>query len=581
MKRKLLFIGATIFSLSLFCFVACSSSDESSNASNENSGNSTPVVDESVSYSISFDTSNFSVNSETDQTVCMLPGISKYKNSQVTSADLPSFTVKSGYQFVGWYMDPQHAQAFAPFYLNEGKRLYAKFTSTSGEAVPNYILIYNSEFDVAKPKTTSGILTTHMASTNIGGYEKYLCGWFYNQSYTNRVMVGDRITKDTTLYGKWIPPSTISPGNGATFEGHEYVSDIDWYVKGTEANPDTRSKDFTKATDFSQDTDYHAAAGMWTFDNAVVYSRQTDRVVASVKNGKIKKLYLSAGSGSTHNMIPYQVGSSVDMTQLQGFIAVKATGAGTVSAVIEKGASSSDANPTGVAALVNDSGTILAAVKNNTSGEKITLSADVTSAGIVYLIYSRNDDTGGRISVYSMTFTTPKADYATLSYWTHLGEYYAQMSSKDSQKAWQYFRLDSDGINITRVASALGPLAYGTTTGRMYWSSSNTTYGYFFFVDETAYHTTHGALASSISGTLCTTWTNIAEGLSITLTSDGKVKDDINNVSGTYTNNEGVITVNFDASTYIFVYDGSRLFYNCIIFKGPLTTQSYSLIWES
>ncbi|MBQ7539009.1 MAG: leucine-rich repeat protein [Treponema sp.] len=422
MKRKLLFIGAMIFTLSLFCFVACSSSDDSdgnntissnttpvsdedsSDDTNTPSGDTTPAVDESVSYSISFDTANFSVHSDSDQTVTWVSGISKYKNSKVTSDDLPSFTVKSGYKLAGWYMDAAHTQEFSPFYITENKRLYAKFTTTSGEAITTYILTYNSEFDVAKPKTTNGLLTKDMVPFYIRGYEKYFCGWFYNQSFTERAMWGDTVTQDTTLYAKWISPSAITPGSGATFEGHEYVSGIDWYTKGEE-NPDTRSK-FTKATNFSQNGSYHACNDLWTFEGAVLYPNMFDRITAVVKNGKITKLNMYGAEGAANNTLPYQVGGTVDMTQRENFIAVKASGAGTVSAVIEKKPDTSVTSPTGVAALVDESGTILAAVKNDTEKETVTLSADVTSAGNVYLIYSRNEDSSGSINIYSIEFIT-------------------------------------------------------------------------------------------------------------------------------------------------------------------------------
>ncbi|MBQ6780311.1 MAG: hypothetical protein IJP62_03650 [Treponema sp.] len=583
MKRTFLFAFMAMFAV--FCFVSCGSDDDSSN-DNNSSGDNTSKPDESVSYKISFDFANFLVKSADDQTVGSMSSAVKSKNEQFTADDLPKatdYTIKTGYTLVSWYMDAARTQAFSPFYVTEDSRLYAKFTTSDGQAVPTYVLTYISEYEVEKcPKTTSGVLTAAMLK-GFTGYEKYFCGWYYDSNYTQPALYGDTVDKDTTLYAKWIALSDVNPGAGTTFTNHAYPSEVNLYTRTSERNLDTAEYDYTKTNSFSSTSmNYYVAPGVWNFDGAVLYSNKFDRMQIKTKKGALSNLYMSCHSNKAYRSdVPSQVGGSVDMTKIDVFIAVKATGAGTVEASLTTGKSDSDTTPTGVAALVDANGTVLAALKNDTKDQAATLTANVTSAGNVFLVYSRNEDSGGGIYVNSMTFTAPKADYATLTYWTQKGIYYAQMSSKDSSKSWQYFYLDSSGINITRVASASGPIAYGATTGRMYWSSTNETYGYFFFVNETAYHTTDGALSPLVSDTLCTTWTNIAEGRSITFTSDGKVKDDINNISGTYTNDEGVITVTFDASQYIFVYDGSRLFSNCKIFKGPLETKSYSLIWES
>ena len=405
MKRNFLFFGTLLFVASAFCFVACSSGDDS-DGNNTISSNTTPVVDESVSYTITFDTSNFAVTSESDQTVTSVSSVTKYKNAQFTSADLPTVTVKSGYKLAGWYMDAAHTQAFSSFYATENVRLYAKFATEAGVDVPNYVITYESEYDVAKPKTTSGLLTS-LHVPRFTGYDKLFCGWFHDSNYTNQAIFGDTVDKDTTLYAKWLLPGTVSPGSGAIFADHEFPEELDLYTRTTgEKDPDIGTYAYTKATEFSSTStsiNTYIAPGLWNFDGVVLYSTYFDYMGLKGKNSK--STLLNFGSSRNNLEVPNLVGGAVDMKKLEAFVAVKATGAGTVSASIKKGANT-DKNSSfaGVVALVNENGTVLAAIKNDDK-EKATLSADVTSLGNIYLVFSRNGDDGGMLYVESMKFT--------------------------------------------------------------------------------------------------------------------------------------------------------------------------------
>ncbi len=386
-------------------FTACSDDDD--DTSNDN----TLQSDESMSYKISFDFANFLVKSANDQTVSSLSSAVKYKNQQFTADDLPppaDYAIKTGYKLEDWYMDSKYTRKFEPFTVTEDSRLYAKITTSTGETVPTYVLTYDSEYEVEKcPKTTSGVLTSSMLK-NFTGYEKYFCGWYYDSNYTKLALHGDTVTKDTTLYAKWISLSAIKPGSGTTFTNHAYPSDVDLYIRSTEKNTEIGEYNYTKASEFSSDeSSYYVAPGMWNFDGAVLYSNQFDRMSVNTKRGTLSNLFMSCHSNrSRRSDVPNQVGGSVDMTKIDVFIAVKATGAGTVEASLTTGKSDSDTTPTGVVALVNANGTVLAALKNDTNNQAATLKANVTSAENVFLVYSRNEDSGGRIFVNSITFTS-------------------------------------------------------------------------------------------------------------------------------------------------------------------------------
>ena len=213
--------------------------------------------------------------------------------------------------------------------------------------------------------------------------------------------------KDTTVYAKWISYDAVNAGVGATFRGHDYVPEIDWYTRPTENNNEINDYDYTKATEFSTEktTTKYYVVGLWSFDNAVLYSSKFDRMHAKVSKGAIENMNMACHSHrSIRSDVPNKVGGKVDMTKIDVFIAVKATGAGTVTASIKT--ADGETCPTGVTALVNESGTVLAAQKNQTGDARYcTLTANVTSAGNIFLVTSRNEDDGGGIDVYSMNFS--------------------------------------------------------------------------------------------------------------------------------------------------------------------------------
>lgn len=402
--RKSLFFGTMLCAVVMLCFAACSDGD---------SGDNAPVVDESVSYYISFDTSNFAVKSASDQTVTAVSAVTKYKNAQFTSADLPTFTVKSGYKLAGWYMDAAHTQAFSAFYATNHVRLYAKFATEAGVDVPNYVITHVDEYSSLWEKNaTSGVLTRRMVKTDITGHPKFFCGWFYDSAYTNLVTVGDQVTADTALYGKWLSPSAINAGNGTTFNNHEYVDGVSWHQHSSEKNIDTDDYDYTTISAFTDSATekekYYLVPGVWSFDGAALYTCR-DGIHILAKNSVLTKLYLH----DCKTAVPVTTGAAVDMSEVYAFVAVKATGAGKVEALIQSTTDERNTSATSVAALVSENGTVLASqmidqrttANGGTGGYSGTLSATVATAGNVFLVFALNEDTAGNLIIESMNFT--------------------------------------------------------------------------------------------------------------------------------------------------------------------------------
>ena len=394
MKKKFLFTALAM--CVIFGFVACGGEDEGSGNSSSSSSSST------TSYYISFETANFAVESDS-QMVTSVSSVEKNAGDTFTASDIPSFTVRSGYKIAGWYFDAAHTQAFASFSVTEAVRLYGKFTTTDGTEVPTYLVTYNSEYSTHSSQTTDKYIRLQTPTST----KKLFEGWYYDSNYTKRAVQGDTVDKDTTVYAKWISYDAVNAGVGATFSGHDYVPKIDWYTRTTERNNEINDYDYTKATEFSTEktsTNYYVV-GLWSFDNAVLYSSKFDRMHAKVRKGAIENMNMACHyNRSIRSDVPNEVGGKVDMTKIDVFIAVKATGAGTVTASIKT--ADGETCPTGVTALVNESGTVLAAQKNQTGDARdCTLTANVTSAGNIFLVTSRNEDDSGGIDVYSMNFS--------------------------------------------------------------------------------------------------------------------------------------------------------------------------------
>ncbi len=98
---------------------------------------------------------------------------------------------------------------------------------------------------------------------------------------------------------------------------------------------------------------------------------------------------------------------TIDLRLVKDFIAVKASGAGTVSASVTNYSITVD---TGVAALVDSTGKILDAVTLTAKSDTVTptaqtLSASVSSSGVYMLIISKNESGGGTVNINSFTFS--------------------------------------------------------------------------------------------------------------------------------------------------------------------------------
>ena len=108
---------------------------------------------------------------------------------------LPTPT-RQGYQFDGWYYDGAFKQkATAPLTIQKNTTLYAKW-------IKQYTVSFfsNGGTEVNEIITLGNILSEPQTSKN----EHLFDGWYFDSTFGNKASFPLHITKDTTLYAKWI-----------------------------------------------------------------------------------------------------------------------------------------------------------------------------------------------------------------------------------------------------------------------------------------------------------------------------------------------------------------------------------------
>ncbi len=368
---------------------------------------STSSEPEEIKYYVYFDVTNLATKPS---------GVAKKPGEQFTQADLPTLSdVKDGYTFAGWYLDSAHTTPFAEFTVTQDNvRLYAKFTDASGNAVVTYTISYVNDCPDAdnSPTTTTGYVTSANDRTGIGttrGRDGYLFGgWFYDATYTNHVMRGDPITKDTTFYAKWVAVSSLSISSSATFGGLTYadVSSADWYTRSANKDASSGEYTYTKETAFTADrTKFYLRNGVQTISGAVIWAETMSySITPQVENEAIdeKGLYLTNG-----DVFPAE--ESLQTSDLHQYLMLKMPSAGTIKAIVYNGTSSSITTATNaIVILLDKDGTILAKKTLDNRGSVPRTAHELTGTikepGDVYLAFFRNGDTTGGVYVQSISF---------------------------------------------------------------------------------------------------------------------------------------------------------------------------------
>ncbi|MBR1535803.1 MAG: leucine-rich repeat protein [Treponema sp.] len=268
--------------------------------------------------------------------------------------------------------------------------------------------------DTTVTKTTdTGLVTNSLYYSGSGvtrGIEGYFFGgWYYDSEFTKQVLPGDTLeSKETTFYAKWLTMQDISDmaESSQNFVGVSF-SEIDGVLctRSTDKNTVTDTYDYTLAQGFTTlGVNYYLGAGLSKFaDGAVVWQERIQQGLTVRVNG-YSAVTARLSNPKTNDDKILVTDTSFDLKNCRIFVAVKATGEGTVTA---RGYFSSAAE-TAVIALVNEKGEIL---KAQTVGEKTyaEISADVAEPGLIFFLFSRNDDTSGSFDLYDMAFKKPGA----------------------------------------------------------------------------------------------------------------------------------------------------------------------------
>ncbi len=125
------------------------------------------------------------------------------KNTTKIPSSLPTLSEK-GYRFEGWYMDPACTiEVVKETPITEDITLYAKWVELP-TPVEKYSVTYNKKGHGADPIALTDVtaLPTELPVLSEEGWT--FGGWYYDDVCTKKATALDAITKDTTLYAKWI-----------------------------------------------------------------------------------------------------------------------------------------------------------------------------------------------------------------------------------------------------------------------------------------------------------------------------------------------------------------------------------------
>lgn len=256
------------------------------------------------------------------------------------------------------------------------------------------------------------------------------------------------------------------------------------------------------STEIKKDNRYILKTGLSkaTLDGNSVACWSTPREDRPVGLGAIRVVFKTDGlesvrricaSGSWIDELP--TSGTINLNDVKDFVAVKATGAGIVSASITNYSCKTDA---AVAALVNEKGTILNAITLTEQTDEVTpsaqsISATVSAGEVVMLVVSKNGTSvgSGTININALTFV------ATSNSGTVVGTYKGVITMNET--LYMIFTIKDDN---TWVSQGYTDNTYTTTTlhgtikSGTYVQSGNTI---------TLSGTTYGN--ANITGMICTT----------------------------------------------------------------------------
>ena len=115
---------------------------------------------------------------------------------------LPANPTKEGYEFKGWYLDPEFKDEFESLTgIKDSITLYAKWEEITNVNEFEVSFNTNGGSEVALQKVSENGLVTKPEDPTKEGYT--FVGWFEDESLENEFNFDTKITESKTLYAKW------------------------------------------------------------------------------------------------------------------------------------------------------------------------------------------------------------------------------------------------------------------------------------------------------------------------------------------------------------------------------------------
>ena len=123
-------------------------------------------------------------------------GGSKVKDVVTSIIESEPVTTRDGYTFLGWYLEDNFINKVTfPFEVTKDLTLYAKWEENT----------YNVHFELNGGAGVSDLKTNKIEKEPLPKREGYtFLGWYLEESFINKVTFPFEVTKDLTLYAKWL-----------------------------------------------------------------------------------------------------------------------------------------------------------------------------------------------------------------------------------------------------------------------------------------------------------------------------------------------------------------------------------------
>ncbi len=232
------------------------------------------------------------------------------ENGQPVSVSAPQSPTKDNYKFGGWYIDQDCTELFdfSSVAMTENITLYAKWLAkatvtfdTMGGSTIQPIDVYESRIVPPAEPTKNNY--------------KFI-GWYTDAEYTTKFDFTTIVTKDMTLYARWVEGSTVTfDANGGSFSDQQQTVDV-MVFDSVVSQPSNPSREKYRFDGWST-----LADGSTTFDfnqvitaDTILYAKWVEQITIQfeTKTSTMQDQIIDKGSKITYEYVEPYIDSGLE-----------------------------------------------------------------------------------------------------------------------------------------------------------------------------------------------------------------------------------------------------------------------------